>query len=149
METLGAAANVIAVVDLTFKVGQLCVEHYQGVNNAADEIQRVHNQVLDLGKAVGGVQKLLACIPCDKRLEMSNQFTTPINDAKLQLERLELGLQLKPSRKFFASINTHFLKWPFQRKDVDRIVEDLERCKQTMMLALQVDQTYVNSTVAA
>lgn len=65
----------------------------------------------------------------DKILETARQFAGSINDGKCQLEKLERSL--KPGRNLFASISPHFLKWPFRRKDAERIVEDLERCKLT------------------
>lgn len=35
------------------------------------------------------------------------------------------------------------LKWPFSRMEMESVIANLERCEQTIMLGLQVDQTCV------
>jgi hypothetical protein len=42
-----------------------------------------------------------------------------------------------------SRLSLRALKWPFKSKEVEKEIHDLEGYKQTMSLALQVDQTYV------
>jgi len=49
------------------------------------------------------------------------------------------------TRKTMSSLRLRALKWPFQSKQIDKALKDLERCKSNIVLALQVDQTYVSN----
>ena len=41
------------------------------------------------------------------------------------------------------SFEVRALKRPVETKEVEKVIQNLERCKQAIALALQVDQTYV------
>ena len=70
MEGLGIAANVIAVIDLSVKVADWCVEYCKSVKNAKDDIVRFRLEVIGLQTAANGVKELLAG-PSGERLKTS------------------------------------------------------------------------------
>lgn len=45
MEAIGAAANIIAVIDLSAKVATLCLQYYTEVAGAQADITRLQSQI--------------------------------------------------------------------------------------------------------
>ena len=59
MEGLGAAASVIAVVELAAKVASLCLEYSSAVKKARPDIGCLRKHINSLKTAIDGVQELL------------------------------------------------------------------------------------------
>ncbi|KAH7113566.1 hypothetical protein EDB81DRAFT_824500 [Dactylonectria macrodidyma] len=140
MEVLGVAANVIAVVDISIKVASLCVQYTRDVKNAAVDIERLKNEVTNLKGVTESVQELLKN-PNSTKLDKSQRLKDNLDDSRLLLETLELRLTPRTSRKAMSKIGLRALKWPFQRKEVDDLVEMLRRHAETIDRILQVEQT--------
>ncbi|UNI14830.1 hypothetical protein JDV02_001421 [Purpureocillium takamizusanense] len=119
MEGLGIAANVIAVVDLSAKVADWCVEYCKSVKNAKNDIVRFRLEVIGLQSAANGVKELLAG-PSRERLKASQQLCNSVRHSESELQAV----------------------WPFQGREVEKIMQNIARCTQAINLALQVDQTY-------
>ncbi|KAK3192426.1 hypothetical protein K4F52_001639 [Lecanicillium sp. MT-2017a] len=140
MEGLSVAASVIAVVELSAKVASLCLQYSKDVKHAKDNIVRLRLQVTDLGYASASVQQLLDG-PNGSSLKASQQLLVAIRDGESQLQELHKTLCPRNARQALSRQGLRSLKWPFQSKDIEKIVQDLGRCTQTISLALQVDQT--------
>jgi len=143
MEVLGVAANVIAVVDLSAKVAQWCIQYSLEVKDAKGDILRLYNEVKILGKVVSDAQHLVTS-PGSAELSASEKLLDAVNDCSTQLKTLERKLDPGKTTKAMRRLGIRALKWPFQSKQVDKVIRELERCKGTVLLALQVDQTYVS-----
>ncbi|RBR24677.1 uncharacterized protein FIESC28_02450 [Fusarium coffeatum] len=139
MEALGVAANVIAVVDISVKVLQVCSEYAKEAKNAKVEIQELRQEVENLRDTAQKVQKLIQS-PQGTRLEASQELLLRIEDSLSILS--DVNGKLQPSskhslwRRGFRS-----LKWPFQSGEVHRIVGRLNRSSISLSHLLQVDQT--------
>lgn len=140
MEGLGVAANVIAVIDLSAQVALLCFQYLTVVKDAKKDIERLQAEVSKIGDILREVQRLLHG-PDGARLSASQQLCNSLKDCFLQLEKLEDQLAPGKARKAMSRFGLRALRWPFKTKDVEKIVTSLERCKQTFMVAIQVDQT--------
>ncbi|RYP62739.1 hypothetical protein DL771_009584 [Monosporascus sp. 5C6A] len=141
-EGLGVAASVIAVVDLSTKVISLCSQYYRDVKNARNDITRLEREISNLKHASKGVQQLLDHHKGAK-LEASQKLRDALTDGSSQLEKLEQQLSSKSIRKAMSRVGIRALKWPFESKDVEKIIQDLGRCTQIISLGLQVDQTAI------
>lgn len=146
MEGLGVAASVVAVLQLSAAVASLCLRYCKDVRQAKDNVMRLRGQVIRLQSTSKSVQDLLEG-PGGMKLKSSQQLLVAIHDGRSQLEGLQEKLRLKITRQAMSRLGLHSLKWPFQSKDVEKIVQDLGRCTETISLALQVDQTYVKNSV--
>ncbi|KAH8734444.1 hypothetical protein BGZ61DRAFT_490401 [Ilyonectria robusta] len=104
MEAIGAAANIIAVIDLSAKVATLCLQYYTEVAGAQADITRLQSQIN---------------------------------------HQLEDKLDPSRARKAMRRFGLRALKWPFSRKEMESVIANLERCEQTIMVDLQVDQTRI------
>lgn len=140
MEGLGVAASIIAVVDLSAKIASLCLQYTKDVKHAKDDITRLCRQVIELGNTLHSVQQLLDS-PDGARLKASRRLVVAIQDSRSLLRDLHATLCPKTARQATSRLGFRFLKWPFQSKDVDKIVQDLGQCMQIISLVLQVDQT--------
>ncbi|KAI9782331.1 MAG: hypothetical protein M1839_005204 [Geoglossum umbratile] len=140
MEGVGAAASVIAVVELSAKIASLCVQYSLAVKHAKTDIERLRGEVHSVTDLLQRVEQLLQR-PDNTQLSASQKLRAALRDCFLQLTELKTKLDPGKTRKAMSNFGIRALKWPFQSKDVEKIIHDLERCKQTISLALQVDQT--------
>ncbi|KAH6995447.1 hypothetical protein BKA56DRAFT_650369, partial [Ilyonectria sp. MPI-CAGE-AT-0026] len=140
MEALGVAANVIAVVDISIKVASLCVQYARDVKNAAADIERLKNEVTNLKGVTEAVQELLNN-PNSAKLDKLQRLENDLDHSRVLLQTLELRLTPRTSRKAMSKLGLRALKWPFQRKEVDDLVQTLRRHAETIDQTLQVEQT--------
>ncbi len=141
MEGLGIAANVIAVVDLSVKVADWCVEYCKSVRNAKDDIVRFRLEVIGLQSAANVVKELLAG-PSGERLKASQQLCNSVRHSESELQAAYERLRPTSTREALTRLGLRTLRWPFQGRDVEKIMQNIARCTQAINHALQVDQTY-------
>ena len=139
IEGLGAAASVIAVVELCAKVDSLCVQYSRDVKRAKNDITRLQDEVKSLRDVLGEVEQLLDG-PDGAKLSASQKLLEALRDGLSQLKTLDERLNPGKARKAMSLIGVRAFRWPFESKAVDKVIKGLERCKQTASLVLQVDQ---------
>ncbi|KAK3312023.1 hypothetical protein B0H66DRAFT_101489 [Apodospora peruviana] len=143
MEGLGAAASVIAVVELAAKVASICLEYSSAVKNAKSDIERLRKHTDSLKITVYGAQKLLQGRD-GAQLETSRKLHQAIADTYTQLDdiatKLEAKLYTGRTEKAMRRVGLRALKWPFKSKDVDKIIANLQQNQASFTAALQIDQ---------
>ena len=143
MEGLGAAASIIAVIELAAKVASLCLEYSSAVKNARADIDRLRQHTGSLKITVEGAQKLLQGTH-GARLETSQKLHETLNDTYSQLgdiaTKLEAKLHSGRRAKAMRSLGLRAMRWPFESKDVDKIIANLQRDQASFLAALQIDQ---------
>ncbi|RYP23466.1 hypothetical protein DL767_008823 [Monosporascus sp. MG133] len=143
MEGLGAAASVIAVIQLSAKVASLCAQYCSAVKNAKPDIERLQGELGYLKTTLEGARQLLES-PSGERLRTSQHLRDNLGGCSTRLIELETKLEktLNPGRprRAMRRFRLHTLKWPFESKDIDGIIETLERYRATLSAALQIDQ---------
>lgn len=140
MEARGGVSSVIAVLDLSGKVAKLCLQYSNEVKDAKDCINSLREQATELGHVTTTLQQLLHG-PNGAALKTSQQLGGALNNGVAQLERVHEALRPKSARKALSRLGLRSLTWPFEKKETDRLVEDLRKTTQTISLALQIDQT--------
>ncbi|KAK7928421.1 hypothetical protein PG985_005419 [Apiospora marii] len=141
-EAFATAASALAVAELTAKVIKLCVQYSKDVASARADIQQIVTTVTCLDSVIKDVQQLLKGPHRDKLLS-TEKLDGALRDGQLQLISLHQKLTSSKTTPFGFST----WKWPFQAKDVDKVVTHLRGCSQTISLALQVDQMTVLLTI--
>lgn len=134
------AASVIAVVELSAKIALLCIQYSRTVKHAKDDIERLGGEVNSVTALLQAVERLLQN-PDNTQLSTSLKLHGALKDCFSQLAQLNTTLNPGKTRKLMSSVGVRALKWPFESKEVEKAINNLERCKQTISLALQVDQT--------
>jgi hypothetical protein len=140
MAGLREAANMIAVIELSAKVASVCVKYSRGIKHAAEDIDRLQGEVKGLQDVLQNVKQLLNGSN-SARLSASPRLSKEIDGCRSELTALDQRLNPSKSRKAMRRVGFRALKWPFENKAVYEIISGLERRKQSISLALQVDQT--------
>ena len=144
MEAVGSAASIIAVIDLSAKVASLCFRYYSAVKNARSDVERLQGELERLKTTLEGAQRLLES-PDGKRLQTSQDLRNGLNGCFSQLSQLQSRLEKKFNpgsvRKAMSRIGFHALKWPFESKEIDSIINNLERYRDILSAGLTVDGT--------
>lgn len=138
MEGLGVAASVITVIELSAKIASVCVQYSRGVRHAAEDIDRLQHEVKSLQDMLQNVKQLLDG-PNGPRFSASLRLSKEIDGCASELTTLDQRLNPSKSRKAMSRVGFRALKWPFESKAVNEIIGRLERRKQLVSLALQVD----------
>ncbi|KAM0187028.1 hypothetical protein ACHAPI_011346, partial [Fusarium lateritium] len=141
-EALGVASSVIAVVELSAKVFSLCLQYSREVKDAKNDIERLCEELATFQVTVKELQNLVE-EPRGKELKASQQLKSAVEHGRLRLENLEKQLKPSTGRKRMSRFGFRALKWPFESKEVKGTIEDLERCRGTISLALTIDQTAI------
>lgn len=130
----------MALIDTSAKIASLCFQYSVAVKDAKKDIERLQFKANDLKGVLGGVKKLLLDGRDKTWLSATHKLARSLKDCSLRLEELETQLDPGKTRKVMSRLGVR-LKWPFTSKDVEKIMNDLERYEQTFSLALHVDQT--------
>ena len=138
MEGLGVAANVIAVVDISFKLAEWCVQYAHDVKNARKDIEKLQREVVNFQVAIGQVRSLIEG-PGGQALQASRQLGSAIEDARSTLEELERKLQPSTGQKAMSRVGWRALKWPFSSKAVEETIQHLARSSDNISFALNTD----------
>ncbi|KAF1829340.1 hypothetical protein BDW02DRAFT_169295, partial [Decorospora gaudefroyi] len=138
MDGLSGAASVIAVVDISAKVASLCYQYSVEVEHAKDDIERLRRKVNDTKNVLEKLQQLEQNNP---QLSTTRNVVDSLKECYKQLQGLKGHLEPGQGRKAMRRFGIRALKWPFTRKEVEKIVQDIESFQRTFSLALQADQT--------
>ncbi|KAJ5355562.1 NACHT and WD40 domain protein [Penicillium cataractarum] len=140
MDGLSSAASVIAVIQLTGSIVTICGGYIQGVKDARDDIIFLQRTVVGLGNVLQKIEELLQD-PRGTKLSTSSTLVNNISDCLSHLRALEEKIELGRGKRTMKRLGIRALKWPLKRTEVEKAVQDLERCKSLFTLSLQVDQT--------
>ncbi|KAL5604797.1 uncharacterized protein BROUX77_004983 [Berkeleyomyces rouxiae] len=147
MEALGATASAITVVELTAKLGSLCLDYTKAVKNSAAEINELKEEVASLENAAKQVRVLLEK-PEGQDFEQFKSLDHVLQQSRAKLKELEQKLESKgpnqqPEYEHKAKRRklARALKWPFQREEVNQLIQDIRGYHETISHILQVHQT--------
>lgn len=151
MEVLGAISSVITIIDTTGKL----ISYYGEVKNAGQDATRLQKSLENHRVAAEGLQALLESQ--DGRLETTQKLRSALDGSLRQLQSVSTTLQEGIDKRNQPSgsgmrdklrqkmsrlgLDRQSLEWPFQRKEIDVIVNDLHQCQGVLSAALQIDST--------
>ncbi|KAK2031203.1 hypothetical protein LX32DRAFT_681326 [Colletotrichum zoysiae] len=141
-EALGLAVNIATVVDLSTKIAKTCVQYSKEVNNAREDIARVKEETLNLKTVAESVARLLEG-PRGATLKTSQTLLGAAQAAESRLKVLDDELRPSDTRKAMRRFGLRAFRWPFQKEDVEKLVQEIERYTQMMSTGLQIDQTTI------
>ena len=147
MEPLSGAASVIAVVQISGRVFDLCRTYYLEVKEARKDIQLLRDEVTSLQDVLTNVADL-AEDPDSAKLSilgLLNQPDGPVQQCQKDLAGLALKLETGQGKCKMKQFGLRALKWPFSSKDVEKLLTTIGRHKATFNLALTADHVYAPS----
>lgn len=144
MDGLSAAASVIAVIQISEDVVSLCSKYLKAVKNAKPDIERLQAELNNLKITLRGAQHLLEG-PNGAKLQTSQALHDGLDGCSSQLTSLEMKLKEKLSHgkadKTIGRFGLRALKWPFESKDVNGMVQTLKQYQDTLSASLSIDGT--------
>ncbi|KAF3920091.1 Beta-TrCP [Arthrobotrys entomopaga] len=137
MDPLSVTASIIAVIQGI----NGCCKLYSSVKDAKEDISKLHAEVASIDELITQVEALVRG-PNGQRFSGSGELEIALKGCYSELQQPKDKLTSKGTkeRKFLNFIKTH-VKWPFTHSEVSQIVGSLERWKQSITLALNIDQT--------
>jgi len=141
-EAFGVAASALAIVELSAKIISQCLQYSRDVRHAKNDIARVEKEVTNLSTVMKRLHDLLDS-PHGIRLQTFQEVRDALEDGRSQLGSLHDKLIPGKGRQAMRQFGLRALKWPFDSKEVEKILQELARCMQPVTTALQIDQTWV------
>ncbi|KAL8366653.1 hypothetical protein RB595_010492 [Gaeumannomyces hyphopodioides] len=140
MKALEATASAIAVVELAAKVGALCLRYFRDVKKAKNDIDRFRQQTKALKTIAESTQRLLRG-PDGFRLETAQKLHSALKNARSQLDSIYTKLEKKLDTGRMGRVKKRFglFAWPFESKDVEKIISGLRYERNVISAALQMD----------
>ena len=141
MDGLSGAASVIAVIDISAKIFELCQTYVSAVKEARKDIQRLRDGVTSLQDVMTDVKDLEEDPSSSKRSVFSrlNQHNGPVQQCERDLRRLMAQLEVGDEEKKMRQFGLRALKWPFSTKDIDKRLQVINDHKATFTLAITSD----------
>ena len=141
MDPLSITASIVAVIQISQQLFDLCQIYYKGIKSARNDIKRLRDEITALSDILTQLSDL-ADEPGADTLATLNIIKLPLqncsDDLSLLAERLDPG-----HGREMKQFGLRALKWPFSTKEVDKTLAIIDRHKNTFTLALTADQTYV------
>ena len=141
MDPLSAAASIIAVVQISGQVFQLCQAYYSGVKGARKDIKLLRDEMISLQDVLTHVADLAEDpgLANPSTLNLLNQQNSPVQQCQKDLEELVVKLEHGQGNNKMRQFGFRALKWPFSSKDVEKLLATIGRHKATFNLALTAD----------
>lgn len=141
MDGLSAAASVIAVIQISAQVFDLCRTYYLNVKDARKDIQRLQNEITSLQDVLVNVVDLANAPESTslKTLNLVKKDDGPLNSCRLELTALLTKLDPGESTSK-VKLALRSLKWPLQSREIDKALLAIGRYKASFVLALSTDQ---------
>lgn len=142
MAGIGEAASVIAVIQITQSVFELCSDYYGAVKNAENETRRLQNELTGLREVLAKVQRLFED-PKNKQFQISREFNQALEECRSLVDELKNRLETKKDR-FFARLVHRGLQWPFTKKELNVKIQHLHTIQNSLAAILTIEQTTVS-----
>jgi hypothetical protein len=136
------SASVIAILQVTGTVINICYGYQSGVRNAPRDLDRITNQLISF-RAV--LENLLTLARTEDKSGLSRLSTLALLiepdgllcKCKLEVEHLKSSLEPASGWRKVGQA----LTWPLKEVDVKKTLNYLEQTTATLQLALTADQT--------
>jgi hypothetical protein len=145
MAGIGEAASIIAVIQISARIGKLCGGYLSEVRDAKKDIERLQSKVLAFHDVLQNVQQTFGGSN-PARLPALSSVLKDVERCVNDLEKLQTELDPGRRQKAMKRIGLRALKWPFTRKKLDETVKMLDSYMATFSVAFLADQTSDRST---
>ncbi|KAF8538591.1 hypothetical protein BDD12DRAFT_139382 [Trichophaea hybrida] len=136
--------SVIAVIQVSGQIFNLCRDYYFAVKDARDDIQLLLDELTALQDVLESVAEMIEISDTSKLsiLEILSKPNGPLEQCLAELNALEtkLNSDARDTGERMRRFGRRALKWPFTCKDVEKSVGIIGRHKATFSLALTADQ---------
>lgn len=142
MEALSSAASVIAVVQITGSIVQICGGYISKVKSAKQDILRLQQEVSSLGEVLRMLNELLHG-PDSTKLTTSHTLFNDVANCSSTLTILKEKIDLETTQNPMRRWGLRAFKWPLQHTEVEKVISDIKGYISLFSLALQTNHMYV------
>lgn len=128
--------TILAVVTTSATILCYIANYYSDVRGATEDQKRLHNEVKALHHVLERAHSL-AEGPTTTKLPALSSYLKENCSSDLK----DLEAKLNPGKRGKVRKKLGVLKWPFEKKEVDKYIDRIERHKSTINGALGIDQT--------
>lgn len=140
MDPLSGAASVIAVIQLTGSIVQICRKYLNNVKNATQDIKRFQEKIAALTHVLQSLEELVRGSDGNK-LAATQDLVDNIAKCSLALTNLKEKIDPETTQRRMRKWGLRALKWLLAQSEVDFAIIELDWYKTTFALSLQIDQT--------
>lgn len=144
ISALGAAASIIAVIQMTQSVGLLLRDLYKNTRDARADIERLYESIVSLEIIVKGLDDLAKESPLTHSALFEN-LKGPLQTIFTELEGLKEKLEVQADGKYervklsMRKEVKRSLKWSFQKDEIVATAARLENLKSSLTLETGVN----------
>ncbi|KAF3207839.1 hypothetical protein TWF679_008170 [Orbilia oligospora] len=138
MEAVGAAASIIAIIELAAKLTKLCRGYVGDVKSAESDQIALYDRVLATGKLAEKVDSLIHGPDKDK-LESSADLKDSLAKCLDILKELERKFKPRGITTRLKKVMKS-LKWPLDKAEVNKVIGNLKVLEDTIQFAIKVDE---------
>jgi len=140
MDALSTTASIISILQLSFDV----LKYIIGATGATKERRRLRQEILACEYILLQLQDHAdntdGSTEWREKIEVLEDSNTPLYRLGVTLEAIKA--KLEPKRGLDKALSA--LKWPFDQKEVERLISALQREKSLFQLALTNECRYVS-----
>lgn len=146
MDPLSLTASVIAVLQISGAVITALYEYRNGVKDASKDAARIIEELISLRNVL---ESLLRAVEREESTTESSRLPTfqellrpngELERCRADLESISEKLDADKKVSAWKSVKRS-LVWPFKEKEIEKLLENVQRAKSTLNFALSVDQT--------
>ncbi|KAH8792864.1 hypothetical protein F5882DRAFT_516605 [Hyaloscypha sp. PMI_1271] len=149
MDGLSVIASVVAVIQISAQVFDLCRTYYLNVKDARRDIQRLRHEVNSLQDILANVADLANAQQPSflQTLSLIGQKDGPLEQCRLELTALLAKLDPgEGTSKVKLALRS--LKWPLHSKEIDQVLLAIGRYKSSFVVALSTDQASLSLAIS-
>ncbi|KAF9886658.1 carbamoyl-phosphate synthase (glutamine-hydrolyzing) cpa2 [Aspergillus nanangensis] len=139
-EFAGRAASVIAVIQITGAITQICGSYISKVKEARQDILRLQEEIDALSQTLKSLEKLLHNQNSTKP-GTSQNLVDNVAKCSSTLTRVRDRINPEATQTPMRKWGLRALKWPMKSEETMKFISEIERYKTLFGLSLLVDQT--------
>lgn len=139
MEPLSSTASVIAVVQLTGLITQICGKYLKNVENAKRDIQHFQEKIIALAQVLQSLNELLRGSN-GIELTATKSLVDNIATCHSALTKLKEKIDPETTQGHMRKWGLRAFKWPLTQLELNNALNEIEGYKTTFSFSLQVDQ---------
>ncbi len=138
MDGVSLASGIAGLITLALQVSSVIAEFSIAVKEGPKNIEELKQELLLLGEILGQLQDFLRSEKLKGRSFDSNSvLQSAISSCKVRIERI--GDKLKPPDGGRGARLVARLKWPFESKEVEKMVANMRSYTQAFQFSLTIE----------
>ncbi|KAL6244479.1 hypothetical protein RBB50_008721 [Rhinocladiella similis] len=138
MDGVSVASGIAGLITLALQVSGAIAVYVTSIKDRSKNIRELHEELLLLSEVLSSLRDFLTSERAKGRsFDNNSVLQKAISDCRDRIERI--GEKLKPLEGGRVSRAIDKLKWPFEQREVNHLIDNLRRYGQTFHFAISVE----------